>query len=382
MDTPLSGLAPRLAPALLLTAALALAGCDPTAPDSSNVWTITGTILNTTNQGVPNATVRLGDQQATTDAEGRYSLNNVRGGTYTLTISGNGYITYTEEIPIDNDRSVDRTLLGPNRVRWEVVSTGDGQAIALAAAKFYRGGGAPDPGEQPELTRINSGGGSSFNITDAPDGTFYVCVEAEDFLDECRANVALVGGSVDLGEFQLVEELFDGQFMAVVSWGAQPDDLDAHLTGPDGAGGRYHIGARNAYNTADASASCVYCGYSTQDGRRAFETIFFAPRRDGMYRYSVMNWTDRDADPFSAAASIAGSPTRVRVYDNTGLIKEYHAPQRGIGNTWRVFELTVSGGTRTFNDNGGASLGYFIAVDQNDPVFLTGDAPDEASAAR
>ena len=101
-----------------------------------------------------------------------------------------------------------------------------------------------------------------------------------------------------------------------------------------------------------------------------------------MYRYSVMNWTDRDADPFSAAASIAGSPTRVRVYDNTGLIKEYHAPQRGIGNTWRVFELTVSGGTRTFNDNGGASLGYFIAVDQNDPVFLTGDAPDEASAAR
>jgi hypothetical protein len=365
---------------LFLIAVLALAGCDDGAVNASDV-TLTGTVTNTAGQPVSGVTVALSSGGTTsTDANGRYTLET-HSGNHTLSVTGQGYTPHAENIRLDGNarqETRDAVIHGPNQVSGEVVSVQDGQDISSATAFFYRGG-PPSPGQEPEL--LESVSGYFFNLSEAPDGTFYVCVGAFGFVRECRENVELRGGSVVLEEFELVPLPARDNLIVVVSWGAQPDDLDAHLTGPDGAGDRYHIGARNG-RSADG-VSFLYGGYSTQEqGLRAFETISISTLRDGMYRYSVMNWTDRDADPLTAAASIAGSPTRVRVYDSTGLIKEYHAPQGGIGNTWRVFEL--NGGTLTFSDNGGASLGYFIAVDQNDPIFLTGggDGPDTRGATR
>jgi len=49
---------------------------------------------------------------------------------------------------------------------------------------------------------------------------------------------------------------------------------------------------------------------------------------------------------------IYNSPAVVRVYNNSGLIKTYTAPvaTASSGDTWKVFEINVSGGVASITD--------------------------------
>jgi hypothetical protein len=202
---------------------------------------------------------------------------------------------------------------------------------------------------------------------DAPSGTFDLAITKAGFVEYRQAGVNITGGSFVLDPIALAEVPPAGAIRIVFSWGTTPSDLDAHLTGPDGAGGRFHV----YYSSTSAGGATLDHDDTSSYGP---ETITINTVRDGMYRYSIHNYSDQSA---SGGQGIAASPTRVQVYDNTGQIKSYTAPAAGSGNTWRVFEMTVSGGTRTFNDGGGAGLGYFQASSSGDTgVFLSGGGGD------
>jgi len=77
------------------------------------------------------------------------------------------------------------------------------------------------------------------------------------------------------------------------------------------------------------------------------ETVTITAFRDGMYRYSVHNYSDQSTNGFRG---IASSPARVQVYDNSGLVRDFTAPTPpagASGNAWRVFEIDVAGTSRT-----------------------------------
>jgi hypothetical protein len=290
----------------------------------------------------------------------------VNHGDKALAISAAGYTTYTETILIDADRTVDRELHGPNQVHGQVVSSQDGQGVSGATVTFSRNGAA-------ELVRTTDATGF-FNIMDAPDGTFDLRITRQGFADYVQTGVTITGGSFTLDPIALAELPAPGTIRIVVSWGAHPEDLDAHLTGPDGAGNRFHLYYSNR-NTGGATLD--------RDDTNSYgpETVTIVTAHDGQYRYSIHNYSNQSE---SGAAEIAASPTRVQLYGDTGLVRSYTAPPGGQGNTWRVFELSVSGGSATVVDNGGASLGYFTASGSGDTsVFLTGggDAPDAKASS-
>lgn len=341
-----------LACGLLLVAASTFGGCDPVALESLR-YTITGNIRNTTGQGVAGAHISFGDAEATTAADGSYSVE-VLGGERALSITAMGYTEHLELITITEDRTVDRELHGPNQVSGEVVNSQNGQGIGGAVLSFSRSG-------HVELVET-TGASGSFNIVDAPNGVFDLVISRQGFIDYTQASVNISGGSFVLDPIALAEEVPVGAVRVVVTWGATPTDLDAHLTGPDG-GGRFHVYYANRV-TADASLD------HDDTSSNGPETITITIPRNGMYRYSIHNFSDQSA---SGGQGIAASPTRVQVYDDSGLIRSYLAPAATSGNTWRVFEMTVSGVSKTFSDNGGAGLGYFTASGSSDTgVFLTG----------
>ncbi len=108
----------------------------------------------------------------------------------------------------------------------------------------------------------------------------------------------------------------------VLTWGADPRDLDSHLMTPSG----HHIYYASR-NPVGAGANLDYddtTGYGP-------ETITITEMQEGRYRYFVHR--------FSGQGTLAGSGAQVRVFDDSGLIGTYTAPSTGVGDYWNVFTM-------------------------------------------
>ena len=100
--------------------------------------------------------------------------------------------------------------------------------------------------------------------------------------------------------------------------------------------------------------------------------VRFAPNaRDGLYRFSVHNFSDQSA---SGAQGMVDLNAEVRLIADGSTIRTFRASNATSGNTWRVFEMEIDGDEVTINPGSGSSgLGYFTAASAGDTgVFLTG----------
>jgi len=358
-----------------LLLASCLTGCG--ACDRFRGWwhgvgcTIMGTVSNASGAPIPGATVTLlhnthiiGTGTKTTDENGRYVFSLLDPGIYSLRVTAPGYAPYESSTTLVLGDTWDHnvTLTGGNEVRGQVTNAQDGQAVGNVPVTFRRG-------SDPEFT-VQAGADGTFIAAGVAEGTYQVCVSHPGFVRFCRSGVWIAGnGVVTLAPLALVVPPAAGTLRAVVTWGEQPVDLDAHLTGPDPARGRFHVyfsrrGAGNA--TLD---------HDDTDGRGP-ETVTIPLSSAGAYRFTVFNYSDQSA---AGAQGLAASPALVEVYGPAGLIKSYTAPSAGSGNTWQVFEVTLSGGQPTFNDDGGRSLGYGTAGGSSDVgMFTPGTGPGGA----
>lgn len=135
-----------------------------------------------------------------------------------------------------------------------------------------------------------------------------------------------------------VSVISDAPITVALTWGAQPRDLDAHLIGPTGSGGTFHIYyANKTYSVAG------------QDGRqqvRAFlnvddtdgdgpEIVQIDTRTPGVYQYFVVN--------YSGETSFAPGTVVTLRDPQSGLTQTVDLSQAtGSGRYWSVFTVTVS----------------------------------------
>jgi uncharacterized protein YfaP (DUF2135 family) len=117
----------------------------------------------------------------------------------------------------------------------------------------------------------------------------------------------------------------------VLTWGDEPDDLDAHLWLPMET--PFHVFfARRGNLTA-----CPFAALDT-DALFGFgpETITIKQRVEGTYPYAVHQFISTDGP-------LATSGARVEVFDSSGLIATVNVPTDGTGEWWNV--LTIDGAT-------------------------------------
>lgn len=119
----------------------------------------------------------------------------------------------------------------------------------------------------------------------------------------------------------------------VLTWGEQPWDLDAHLTGPTASPAtRFHVwyGNRGLLTGPPFAALDV-------DDVSSFgpETITIRSVLGGTYRYSVHDYTDRALQPSNA---LANSGAKVEVYRGANLVATFDVPNVP-GTLWTVFEM-------------------------------------------
>ncbi|MCH5186395.1 MAG: hypothetical protein J1F64_09795, partial [Oscillospiraceae bacterium] len=133
----------------------------------------------------------------------------------------------------------------------------------------------------------------------------------------------------------------DGEFRIVLSWSRAPKDLDSHLTGPTVDGGRFHLYYKYA-NTNNRNANSGYYQLDLDNTDIVSkpnipETTTIVTQLDGVYRYSVHDYTNRGN---ANSEAMSQSNATVNVYKGSVLVATYHVPQNVKGSVWTVFELS------------------------------------------
>ena len=121
------------------------------------------------------------------------------------------------------------------------------------------------------------------------------------------------------------------EFRIVLTWGAFPKDLDAHLAGPDPDGGNFHIWWRNKKMIGGRNFLDV-------DDKNAYgpETITIYKPAKGTYHYAVHNFSGRGR---SGKKDLSFSDAHVDVYANGRLMADFDIPRGQKGNVWQVFDI-------------------------------------------
>jgi hypothetical protein len=181
-----------------------------------------------------------------------------------------------------------------------------------------------------------SGSNGRFTLSGAPSGSQTLRTTLNGFITETRTVTIPAGGSVEQA-IALTPARPGGEITIVLTWGGDPPDLDAHLSGPDRSGGRFHLYFANP----DAPLPSPYATLDVDD-RVSFgpETITISRDpttglfRAGEYRYWVHN--------FSTTPEFDVSNARVTVNSGGGQLDSFEIPGGAAGlDIWRVVNLNI-----------------------------------------
>lgn len=193
--------------------------------------------------------------------------------------------------------------------------------------------------------RVNSLGqgyvGTSSTYT-AADGSFTIQIKAlaSAIISAKTAtaqsnSVTVMGGAAGTTCTAMTSDLLisasaAGSATIKLTWGANPQDLDSHLTGPNPDGTRFHI-----YYGLKGSLTVPPFANLDVDNTTGFgpEVITINTFTPGVYRYTV--------DHYSGSSTIAASPARVELSLN-GVTSVFTPPSCATTRDWVVMELTAS----------------------------------------
>ncbi len=238
------------------------------------------------------------------------------------------------------DKDDEPEEVGDANLTGLIVNSQTGEGLANATLYFTRNLSATDYNNADYIVTTNSNG--EFTLTNAVSGNYICFVVSNGYFQRIITGISILSGNNTLDKITLVDAPEAGELRIVLTWGLAPADLDSHLTGPEGNGNRFHMYFSNKNPNQ-------YVSLDT-DERYSYgpETTTISGFFDGVYRFSVHNYTDKYEA--TAGNGIKSSPAKVELYDSDGLVQTFNPPTfSGNGDTWKVFEITVSGNNYTVN---------------------------------
>jgi hypothetical protein len=297
--------------------------------------TFNGRVINTTGRPVSNASISVDNSvTGTTDASGNFSVN-VSDGSHVFTLNAPGYTATPVSVSTADQSSTthDLTLLGSANIQGIIIDSQTGLGLSGATVNFSVDGNAANVANAELVVTSNSDG--TFTIQNGPVGAFYCIIVCNGYFTRTTGLNTFVVGANALTQQTVVSRPAQGSVRIILTWGSSPADLDSHLTGPSSSGGRFHVFWDN--QTPDAGVNLDVDDVTSYGP----ETTTISILRNGLYRYSVHNYSEQGS---TGGLGIANSPAIVEVYSYNGLLNKFTAPAfTGTGNAWRVFEMTVSG---------------------------------------
>jgi hypothetical protein len=182
----------------------------------------------------------------------------------------------------------------------------------------------------PEKTSALTNSEGKFEVTEITSNRYYVEVSADGYIPY---KSAVDIDTDDPNPLTFALSPMDDNFARVVlTWGLTPADLDSHISGPRVDGTRFHVYFENMSDSGNANLDV--------DDVTSFgpETVTLISKNPGTYRYSIHDYTNRDA---SSSSALMNSGVTVKLYLQDGHSYSYTGP-RGNGTLWTVFEIRVN----------------------------------------
>ncbi len=275
-------------------------------------------------RAIPDAAVSVNvdgmTKQVKAGPDGRFSVD-VPPGLATASAVAEGFCnTRVEKRLSTQDRSLIIPLLRGTEVRGTVLNAITGQPLNGATVKVTAG-------EVQQTGRTGADG--EFHVPGIPVGDASIVASAPGFETDQRNH--RTGGSEPL-RIVLSPVLPDGEVRIVLTWGARPRDLDAHLYGPLPDGGQFHVGFQ------DLQAGGATLDVDAKEGWGP-ETITARNIVPGTFLYYVVH---NDSLGTNEGQGIARSEAQVRVYYRGAPQRPYLIPPNASGPVWHALNLQVA----------------------------------------
>ena len=311
-------------------------------PDPQSTGQIRGSVTDAaSDQSLSDVSIEVRDANGdvagvgSTDQNGSYQILAPEAEGYTVAFSKDGYLPVTYDnvsVTADQDTYLEPVLQvnedddGTGTVQGRVVNatTGDGvEGVEL----FVREGLNDTTSSVVATTTTDEQG--QYQFPDLEAGNYTTETQKAGYSNALFTFVCLGNQTRTVSDAAINPETGTGTMRIVLSWGETPDDLDSHLTGPTGDGDRFHVFYAN---------DVVEGANLDRDDITSFgpETITIESFDDGLYRYSVHDYTNRDA---SESSVLSASGAQVKVYRGDVLTKTFNVPTNEGGTLWTVFEM-------------------------------------------
>lgn len=356
---------------------------------------ITGSAVNvSTNVPISGATIQAVDNRghsisATTDSNGAFTVTVDTMRNYNITISANGYLTqYIPRVSsfAFTDQQIGTIFMFPNNLSGTTAVSGTvidarTESSGISGAKLtFRSGYNTRIGTATSTVTTDSSG--SYTIAALAIGTYTVEIAKSGF--ETRYINLTVSGSTMSENFSLVSQVSSGNsngFATIVlNWGANPSDLDSHLTGP-ATTDRFHIffadsiylNDNNTTGTFDPENPCATTNVVASLDRDDVTsygpetTTLCRPTVGGLYKYYIHH--------YAGSSTIGESSATVTLTLSNGTTRTFTPPSTGStggGDIWHVFDFDADGNVYPINQiigNGSSTSPLMSLSSVLDPKF-------------
>jgi hypothetical protein len=307
-------------------------------PDAPATGSIAGVVKNASNnQAVSGATITVVGTtlSRTSGGDGGYTLSNVPAGAQTLNASKTDFRPATIQVTVIGGQTVTQDILltpGAGTVTGTIRNAANADPIVGATISVAG----------TNLSTI-SGAGGTYTLSNVPAGAQTLNASANGFI-ATQLSVNVADNQTVTQNISLSPTLQQGEIRITLNWTkdgvGRPDDLDAHLIGPNPDGSCFHVYYIDRGSLSSAPFAQLEVDNINVSGRPPTETIRISRLSPGIYRFYVHNYGAEEPDGLSRSRATA------QIFGSSGQMGNFTVPA-GAGLYWTVFEINGQTGAVT-----------------------------------
>jgi hypothetical protein len=185
------------------------------------------------------------------------------------------------------------------------------------------------------LFTSNTDYNGGYSFTDISAGNYTIEANGSGYMPSFFTVFSIGGQNTPNQNGTITPILNENEIRIILTWGLYPYDLDSHLTGPiPESSDRFHVFFSDEYYYY---VDELYANLDVDDVTSyGPETVTIYHQTNGLYRYSVHDFTNRLS---TYSLDLANSGAQVRLYRGSELLHAFNVPANAEGTLWTVFEM-------------------------------------------